>query len=156
MYIVSDILDNEKFMELRKCKHHGMTRLDHSLRVSYYSYLIAKKLKLNYVAVARGGLLHDFFTKNDLSPNKQKLSVIFHPYEALNNSCETFEVGDLEKDIIISHMFPSLPHKVPKYLESWLVSFVDKIVATYEFYFSYGKSYLYRLSNLYVILLLLR
>lgn len=155
MNIVSDILDNDKFLEIKECKHHGITRFEHSVRVSYYSYLVARKMRLNYTATARGGLLHDFFVKEDLAPKKQKLSVVFHPYEALNNSCNTFEVTDIEKDIIINHMFPTLPHKVPKYMESWLVSLVDKVVATYEFYYSYGKTFIYRFSNLYVLMLLL-
>lgn len=154
-YIVSDILDNEKFLKIKKCKHHGITRFEHSMRVAYYSYLISKKLRLNYVAAARGGLLHDFFVPEDLSPRKQKLSPVFHPYEALNNACNTFEVSDMEKDIIINHMFPTLPHKVPKYMESWVVSMVDKVVAMYEFYYSYGKNFVYRFSNLYVLILLL-
>lgn len=153
--IVGDILDNNKFLSIKDCKHHGITRLEHSLRVSYYSYLIAKKMKLNYIATARGGLLHDFFTKEDLSPKKQKLSVVFHPYEALHNSSDTFTLSEIEKDIIINHMFPTLPHKVPKYLESWLVSLVDKIVAMYEFYYSYGKTLIYRFSNLYIMLILI-
>ena len=156
MNIVFDILNNDKFVQIKECKHHGMTRLEHSLRVSYYSYIVAKKLKLNYTATARGGLLHDFFLKEDLTKKEQKISAIVHPYIALQNSCETFAISDLEKDIIINHMFPTLPHKVPKYLESWLVSLIDKLVAAYEFYFSYGKSYIYKLSNLYIILLLLR
>lgn len=154
-YIVSDILDNDKFLEIKKCKHHGITRFEHSMRVSYYSYLIAKKIKLNYVAAARGGLLHDFFVQDDLTPKKQKLSAFFHPYEALNNSCNIFGVSEMEKDIIINHMFPTLPHKIPKYMESWLVSMVDKVVATYEFYYSYGKSFVCRFSNLYILILLL-
>ena len=153
--IVEDILNNQGFLKIGDCKHHGITRLEHSVRVSYYSYLIAKKMKLNYIAAARGGLLHDFFTKEDLSAKKQKLSVVFHPYEALENACNNFQVTEIEKDIIINHMFPTLPHKIPKYLESWLVSIVDKIVATYEFYYSYGKNFVYKFSNLYVILLLL-
>lgn len=155
MNIVSDILDNDKFLGIKDCKHHGITRLEHSLRVSYYSYLIAKTLRLNYMETARGGLLHDFFVKEDLTPKKQKLSMVFHPYEALNNSCNNFELSDREKDIIINHMFPTLPHKVPKYMESWLVSFVDKVVAIYEFYYSYGRTFVYRFSNLYVVLYLL-
>ena len=155
MNIVSDILDNDSFLGIKDCKHHGITRLEHSLRVSYYSYLIAKTLRLNYVETARGGLLHDFFVNDDLTPKKQKLSVVFHPYEALNNSCNNFELSDREKDIIINHMFPTLPHKVPKYMESWLVSLVDKIVAIYEFYYSYGRTFVYRFSNLYIMLYLL-
>ena len=62
----------------------------------------------------------------------------------------------MEKDIIITHMFPTLPHKIPKYLESWLVSIIDKIVATQEFYEAYAKPYTYKLSNLYLITLFFR
>lgn len=156
MMIIEDILRNKDFLKLKDYKHHGITRLEHSIRVSYYSYQITKKLKLHYSQAARGGLLHDFFLNDQLSEKRQKFSVIFHPYKSLENASKTFILTDLEKDIIINHMFPTLPHKVPKYLESWIVSLVDKIVATYEFYYSYGKSFLYRLSNLYIILLLLK
>lgn len=155
MNIVSDILEDNKFLSIKKCKHHGINRLEHSMRVSYYSYLAAKKLKLNYIETARGGLLHDFFIAEDLTPKKQKLSVVFHPYSALENASNNFALSDLEKDIIINHMFPTLPHKIPKYMESWLVSFVDKGVAIYEFYCSYGRAALYRFSNVYLAMLLL-
>ena len=154
--IIDDILNNDKFKKTADCKHHGLTRMQHSLKVSYYSYIIAKKLKLDYRAVARAGLLHDFFVENDLDGKKKKFSVFFHPYKSLENSVYYFDLNDMEKDIIISHMFPTLPHKVPKYLESWLVSFVDKTIATYEFYCSYGKPYSYRLSNLYIFMLFFR
>ena len=156
MNIVCDILNNDKFLKVKDCKHHGMTRLEHSLRVSYYSYKMAKKLKLNESATARGGLLHDFFLNEDLPPKKQKFRVVLHPYVALHNACETFYVSEMEQDIIVNHMFPSLPHKVPKYLESWIVSLVDKVVAIYEFYSAYGRSHVYRLSNLYIMLLFLK
>lgn len=154
--IINDILNDEQFLKIKNCKHHGTTRLEHSLRVSYYSYLITKKCKLDYIKTARAGLLHDFFVSEDLSPKKRHFSVIFHPYKSLENACGHFELSDLEKDIIINHMFPTLPHKVPKYMESWIVSFVDKMIAIYEFYSSYGKSFAYKLSNMYILLLLLR
>ena len=34
---------------------------EHLIKVSYKSYKIAKKLDLDYVSVARAGLLHDFY-----------------------------------------------------------------------------------------------
>lgn len=153
--IVDDIMNNEQFLKIARCRHHGITRLEHSMRVSYYSYLISKKLKLNYTETARGGLLHDFFLNEDMSPNKRIFSMFFHPYESIRNSSQEFAITDLEKDIIENHMFPTLPHKIPKYLESWLVSTVDKFVAIYEFYYSYRKIFMYRLSNLYILLLFL-
>ena len=153
--IVDDILNHDKFTKLKKCIHHGTSRFEHSVRVSYYSYKITKTLGLNYIQTARGGLLHDFFENDDLSLKKQKLSMFFHPYSALKNSKEHFEVSELEEDIIINHMFPSLPHKIPKHIESWIVSMVDKAIATYEFYESYGKTKVYKLSNVYMMIILL-
>lgn len=156
MFLVSDILDDEEFLKIRECKHHGLNRLDHSIKVSYYSYLVTKKLGLNYEATARGGLLHDFFTGEELSKSQQKLKMVFHPYASLSNSSRKFELSEMEKDIIINHMFPTLPHKIPKFIESWIVSLVDKVVAVREFYESYGRILMYRLSNIYLMLLILR
>ena len=154
--IVSNILENEKFNEIKNCRHHGITRYEHSLRVSYYSYLMAKKLKLNYIETARGGLLHDFFITDELEKKEYKARFFIHPYKALTNSNNYFELTDREQDIIINHMFPTVPHKVPKYLESWIVSFVDKLISNYEIYYSYGKTLIYRYSNLYILLLLFK
>ena len=53
-------------------------------------------------------------------------------------------------------MFPTLPHKIPKYVESWLVSLVDKGIAIYEFYCSYGRSKVYKFANIYLAILLFR
>ena len=156
--IVSDIMENKKFNVIKKCKHHGITRYEHSLRVSYYSYLITKKIGLNCIETARGGLSHDFFIIEDLKKNelKYKLYVFSHPYKSLRNANNYFDLTSLEEDIIINHMFPTLPHKVPKYLESWIVSLVDKVVALYEFYYSYSKSFVCKFSNIYLLILLLR
>ena len=59
--IVNHILNNEEFLKIKKIEHHGISRYEHSMKVSYYSYKIAKALRLDYEQVARGGLLHDFF-----------------------------------------------------------------------------------------------
>ena len=154
--LISDIIENDKFRGLEKDRHHGITRLEHSVRVSYHAYKIAYKLKLNYKAVARAGLLHDFFLNSDLEGKKKDMSMFFHPYKALENSCNYFNLTEIEKDIIITHMFPTLPHKIPKYLESWLVSIVDKIIATEDFYYSYFRVYAYKLSNIYLLFMLFK
>ena len=153
--LVYNILNHKKFTKLKECVHHGTSRFEHSVRVSYYSYKVTRALKLNYIETARGGLLHDFFTNGDLTGKRSQFSMFFHPYPALKNAKKYFDITDLEEDIIINHMFPTLPHKIPKHLESWIVSLVDKIVATYEFYESYGKILVYKLPNLYIILLLI-
>ncbi|MBS7020757.1 MAG: HD domain-containing protein [Firmicutes bacterium] len=151
--LVEDILENDEFGKIGEIKQHGMTRLEHSLRVSYYSYQITKKLGLHYQETARAGLLHDFFENSvDTSKKGKAQQFVNHPKEAADNAKKYFEINDLEEDIIKCHMFPSNT-LVPKYMESWVVNFVDKTVATYEF----GKSFSYKfsyLTNFYLILLL--
>lgn len=137
--IVKDILNNNKFKKIEYCTHHGLSRLDHSLRVSYYSYKTAKKLNFNYKECARAGLLHDFFIQEDLNDVEKKFSAFVHHKVALDNSCKYFEISKREKDIIFKHMFPLVPNTIPIYKESYLVSIVDKIVATYDFGLSFSN-----------------
>lgn len=133
IYEVNDILNHDKFNKLGDIIHHGDNRLEHSIRVSYYSYRVAKFLHLNKVAVARAGLLHDFFFEDNLLlDKKRRLRVLLnHPEIACINAKKYFTLSKLEEDIITSHMFP-IGKKVPKYLESWLVDFTDDIVSIYE------------------------
>ena len=65
--IVGNILSNEEFNKIKKVEHHGTTRFDHSLRVSYFSYKISKFIHLDYEATARAGLLHDFFLSKEIT-----------------------------------------------------------------------------------------
>lgn len=132
-YITKDILNDKEFIKIELEKHHGTNRLIHSKRVSYESYKICKILGLDYIAAARAGLLHDFFINKKKLKKKERIKRIFtHPSIALKNSKKHFYLNDKEQDIIVSHMFPIGP-SIPKYIESWIVSIVDKIVATYEF-----------------------
>lgn len=134
--LVGDILNNNDFNKLKYIKHHGLTRYDHSLRVSYYSYKIAKIFKFNYRDTARAGLLHDFFYEKNATKKEKFLSFFSHPKRALRNTREIFLLNEREENIIESHMFP-ISIVMPKYKESFLVSTIDKIVASYEFILSY-------------------
>lgn len=133
MLYISDILDNNEFKKLKKYLHHGINRYDHCIRVSYNSYKIAKKLKLNSKEVARAGLLHDFFLVNNQKIDKlERFKVLFtHPRIALENSKKYFTLSEKEENIILSHMFP-LGNVLPKYKESILVNFIDDMASIYE------------------------
>lgn len=128
-----DILNNDKFNELKKELHHGISRYDHSLRVARYTYLFAKIFHMkNIDLTTRAALLHDFYTDNDFKNAEnsvQKLSS--HPIIAADNAKKYYKIGKIEENIIKSHMFP-LKGEIPKYKESWLVSAMDKTAATYE------------------------
>ena len=54
-----------------------------------------------------------------------------HPQIALHNAQKLFHLTDLEKDIILKHMWP-LTLSIPKYRESFVVTFIDKYCAFKE------------------------
>ncbi len=156
LFIIDNIMENESFKKIGNIKHHNTNRLDHSMKVSYYSYKIAKTLKLDYKEVARGGLLHDFYTDKISECNKIKDKIkLFstkHPKDAVTNATTYFNLSEKEINIIESHMFP-VDYRVPKYAESWIVSLVDKILSFGEFSkkFSYKLSYVFNLYLLFVL-----
>ena len=153
MSIVNNILNNDEFLKIKKIEHHGISRYDHSLKVSYYSYRIAKALHLDYEQTAVGGLLHDFFLSPEDRTQKDRLvSVFTHPKQAVDMAKSQFDLTTKEIDMIRSHMFP-INLSVPKYAESWIVSMVDKCVATNEFAikFRFRLKYAYNLFLLFAI-----
>lgn len=150
MSIVDDIVDSKEFMEIDKIEHHGITRRDHSIKVSYYAYKIAKTMHLNYRDVARGGLLHDFFLSPEDRTNTQRfISTFTHPKKAAYHADEIFGINDKEENIIKGHMFP-LNINVPKTSEAWIVNLVDKTVGGYELT-KKAKTQISYSANLYTI-----
>ena len=151
--IIKNILDNKEFQKMKTIEHHGITRLDHSLKVSDYSYKIAKKMHLDYIETARGGLLHDFFfSKEDRNSKERFISTFTHPEKALRTAKEHFNLSMKEQDMIRSHMFP-INISVPKYLESWIVSGVDKVVAVNELAVKYKFKFRYAYNVLLLFVL---
>ncbi len=135
--IVREILENEEFEKLKSYRHHNTTTIyEHSKAVSYLSYKICKYLNLDFVSAGRGGLLHDFFQydwRNHDSPGlaREKFHGFAHPKVALQNAEKNFSINAIERDIIIKHMWPLTPVP-PRYRESFVVSFVDKYLASKE------------------------
>ena len=131
--IVKDIISNETVQSLHLYKHHyGSNRYEHSISVAYYSYKICKFLGLDHVSVARAGLLHDLFLYDCENPEtRPKNHIKEHPKTALINAQNLFTLNDLEKDIILNHMWP-ITTSTPRHLETFIVTFVDKYCAIKE------------------------
>ena len=49
----------------------------------------------------------------------------------MKNASKYFDLTEKQVDIISTHMFP-VTFTPPKYIESWIVDFVDDIAALYE------------------------
>ena len=122
--IIKDIVNNRKFKKLLNESHHkSNNRFNHTLDVARYTYKITKKLNLDYKSATRAALLHDFFFKSEIKGPKE---IIFHPKFALYNASKITNLNDLEKNIILSHMFP-IGYIVPKYKESIIVDIIDDL-----------------------------
>ena len=131
--IVKDILANETVQSLRYFKHHyGSNRYEHCLSVAYNSYKICKAFGLDHVSAARAGVLHDLFLYDCENPEtRPKKHITEHPKVALDNAEKLFILNDIEKDIILKHMWP-VTFSTPRYLETLIVTFVDKYCAIKE------------------------
>ena len=134
--VVAFILNHPEFQRRKTFKHHGEeTVYDHSLKVAYYSYVLARLLHVDAETTAIAGLLHDFYTTPWMDdPVKHKkirdLHGFAHPKIAYENTKKYFPqvVDPKVRDVIVKHMFPFtiLP---PIYIEGWIVTFVDKYVS---------------------------
>ena len=137
--IIEDIISNDSFKKMREIKQHRFSNCyKHSVNVATRCFIFAKKRKLNIdiKSLVRGALLHDFYLY-DWRENKKKYKKhsFIHPSIALENAVREFgDLNEIEKDIILSHMWPLNFFKFPRYKESFLVCFSDKICALKEFF----------------------
>ena len=135
--ILSDILSNETVKQMHNYIQHGeISCYTHCYYVAYYTYLICKKLKLDYKSAVRGAMLHDLFlydwhTTSPADINEKGVHALAHPRTALKNASKIFTLNDTEKDIIRNHMWP-VTLKFPKTKEAFIVSCMDKYSATAE------------------------
>jgi len=145
MKLIEPYFNDEKVQLLKNIPHHDSNRLAHSLKVSHLAYTICKKRNLNYESVAKAGLLHDFYFNRieECKYLKDKVNLFTngHPEDAVSNAEERFGLTPLEKDIIVSHMWPASKH-IPKHKESFIVSYADKVYSLKEC----GNKLNYRLS----------
>ncbi|MCX5780325.1 MAG: HDIG domain-containing protein [Firmicutes bacterium] len=119
--------------------HRHFSRLDHSLHVSFQSYRACKKLGLDYRSAARGGLLHDlYFYDSHRTKPERGIHCFCHPAIALENALEHFTLNEVEKDIIVKHMWPVTMSR-PQYKESFVVTLMDKYCASKEVTLYAGK-----------------
>lgn len=131
---INDIINNEDYLKLKNFKHHGKSIYDHNILVAWLSFKVGKALKLKLKDLARGAILHDLFYYDWRygKPKSQKLHAFEHPKESLQNAKSIVNnLSKIEEDIILKHMWP-LTLTPPKFIESFLVSIIDKIVASKE------------------------
>ena len=137
---VQEIIDHDDVKSMKKYNQHGSVDcFQHCLNVSTASYLICKKLKLDYRSAARGGLLHDFFLYDWHKENPHGgLHAFTHPKVAAQNADKTFTLNSRERDVIKNHMWP-LTVSFPRYPETLIVVLVDKFYCIREVFKNRGN-----------------
>ncbi len=132
--IISELINNPTVQKMKNFRqHYNSSCFEHCLEVSYISYIICKKLGLDYVSAARAGLLHDLFLY-DWRHSRKKLQLegwhaFIHPKIALKNAEQLCTLNEKEKDIIVKHMWPVTFLDFPKYKETFIITLVDKYSA---------------------------
>ena len=134
--IIDDLIKNEKVNQMKKYRQHcDINTYEHCKNVAYISYLICKKLKMDYVSAARAGMLHDLFLYDWREKRENQrfrdLHAFSHPKKALENAKTITELNIIEEDIILKHMWP-VTIKLPKYKESYVITIADKYSAMLE------------------------
>ena len=133
-YCVDDIIYNEKVQKLDNFEQHCHTsRLQHSINVAYYSFLICKFFGWDLcVQLQEQGYSMIYFYMIGVKQLCQRENhATWHPKVALDNARKICELNKIEEDAIRKHMWPCtlVP---PKYKESFVVTLADKTCAIFE------------------------
>ena len=131
--IIYNIKMNSTVLQMKNYRQHYNTSCyEHCLYVSYYTYLICKKFHLDYISATRAAMLHDLFLYDwRTKENRKGFHAFTHPKCSLNNASKLFELNDIEKDVILKHMWP-VTFSLPKYKESYIITLTDKFSAIVE------------------------
>ena len=149
-----NIIISPEAQEMKKFIQHGNTTVfDHCLAVAKFSLLLAYSLEKTFKihmdkdSLVRGALLHDYFLYDwHIKGKSEGLHGFSHPRTALKNADRDFELNEIEKDIIVKHMFP-LTISLPSYRESFIVTIADKWCAIAEIFRIDISSYLINRVN---------
>ena len=160
--IIKDLVENDTVKKMNNFRqHYDTTCFDHCYKVALYNYIICKKLKLDYISATRAGMLHDLFLYDwrIKQPGRKRLHAFHHPRTALENSMKLFDLNSKEKDIILKHMWP-VTFVPPRYIESYITTFVDKYCALEESFIHYKQNQklnkIYRYAYVFLSLLVIR
>ena len=138
---ISDILRHPVVRQMRNYSQHCDTHCyRHCLAVAYQNFRICKKLKLDAVSAARGGMLHDLFLydwREHYRETGNRFHALSHPKEAYENASKYFKLNDIEAEVIKKHMWP-VTFVPPKHPETYVICFTDKYCGAVEIIEHYG------------------
>ena len=149
--IIEDLINNDTVKEMQNYRQHCNTSCyEHCYDAAFYCYTICKKLHLDYKSATRAAMLHDLFLYDwRIKGNRTGHHAFTHGQTAYENASQIFDLNDIEKDMIIKHMWP-ITLKLPRYRETFILTLVDKFCATSEMLSYYSKSHFVLLLTLFL------
>ena len=125
--VIHQLCEQGRLLEEQNAMQHGSTSVyEHSVNVAYKSLLLVEnyRLPVDKQSLVRGALLHDYFLYDWHKPHG-RWHGFKHPAIALKNATRDFKLTEIEKNLIVRHMFPLVPIP-PKNIEGGIVCMVDK------------------------------
>ena len=98
------------------------------------SYCVCRKYNWDYRQAARAALLHDLFLYDWHTHAKETgnhFHGLTHPRVAMNNASKYFKLTELEKNMILRHMWPLTPVP-PRSKEGMSIVYADKFCGLAE------------------------
>ena len=133
---IEDLARHPVVLRMKLYPHHGSTNCyQHCMNVAYYNYKICTFMHLDAVSAARAGMLHDLFLYDWHTHAKKtgdRFHGLTHPKTAYKNACKFWELNRVEKDIILTHMWPLNFFRFPKTKEGWITVLTDKYCGACE------------------------
>lgn len=135
--ILSAYRSDSRVQEMKKYMQHGsVSTYEHSEAVAELSYRINKRFRLHsdLNVLLTGAMLHDFYLydwhrKDDGS---HRLHGFTHAKTACENARKAFHIDDRTSRVILCHMWPLNPERMPKSREEWIVCVADKLISLHE------------------------
>ena len=130
-----DVLRHASYQKERAFRQHGeISVYGHSLAVAARCLAIADRLgcRVDRTSLVRGALLHDYFLYDWHEKSRShRWHGFTHPKRALENAARDFALNDVERDMILRHMFP-LTFRPPRTKEGAILCAADKFCALGE------------------------
>ena len=134
--ITADLLQNENVKLMKTFNHHGKINTHfHSVYVSYDVLRVCNALKVNNKKkIVRAALLHDFYLYDWHTEKHDEMHAWYHPKAAVVNIEREFgELSEMQKDMILRHMFP-LSIQPPNSVGGWILTLCDKHCANEDIF----------------------
>lgn len=131
--IIAEFVDNDIVLKMKDYRQHFDTNCyDHCYDVAKTMYTVTKKLNLDYRSATRAGMLHDLFLYDwHIKEGRKNMHAFRHGKIACNNASKYFELNEKEKDMIVTHMWPTTVI-LPKSKEGMILTVVDKYCTVKE------------------------